>query len=362
MVLLYAMVMMGLAHRRKSAAHKIMNTKILNGGVLGYGGAFQMGRLHLGWMQEAGIRPYAACDKDAARLAVAASEFPGLRTFTDHRAMLADSALDVVVQILPHNLHGVANRDIVLAGKHCVSEKPFTLTVAEADAAIAAARENGVTLTVFHNRRWDADHLAMRAVIESGEIGEVFRVEAGMGVYGLPPDWWRADKALSGGAMYDWGVHFIDWVLRLIPDPIENVTAFYQKRVWDHVTNEDETEALIRFVTGKRASVRISSIDAAAAPKFRISGTQGAIVIEGMDARSFTVRRMEDGELIEREVHFADAGYPDPGAAFYRNLADHLQGGAPLAVTAESARRNIAVIEAAERSAASHRAEPVSGE
>jgi len=339
-----------------------VSEKTINAAVLGYGGAFSMGLNHLKWMESAGFTPYAACDLDAARVAAATVDFPGIRTFTDHREMLADEDVDIVVQILPHNLHACVNLDIVNAGKHCVSEKPFTLTTAEADACIDAAHANNVVLTVFHNRRFDADHLAMLEVIERGEIGEPFHIEAGMGSYGEPPDWWRADKAISGGNMYDWGVHFIDWVLRLIPDPIENVTAFYHDRVWPSATNEDQTQAVIRFTTGKYVDVRISSIDAAPRPKFRILGTEGAIVMEHGWPASFTVYRVANGARWQREVSFGHNRYPDPGAAYYRNLADHLRHGVPLAVTAESARRNIAVIEAAERSARSHQAEPVSGE
>jgi predicted dehydrogenase len=320
-----------------------------------------MGKHHLEAMQQAGITPYAACDLSAECMAAAAEDFPGIRTFTDYHELLADPQVDVVVQILPHNLHGKVNLEIVQAGKHCVSEKPFTLTVAEADACIAAAKETGVTLTVFHNRRFDGDHRAMMDVIARGEIGDVFHIEAGMGSYGEPRDWWRADKAVSGGNFFDWGVHFIDWALDLIPDPIENVTAFYHKRKWTSATNEDQTQAIIRFTSGKYADVRISGLDAAPRPAFRILGTEGAIVAETVGSGSFEVHRFEGGKLWERTETYGNR-FADAGTMWYANLAAHLRDGAPLAITAESARRNIAVIEAAERSAKSHQAEPVSGE
>jgi predicted dehydrogenase len=334
---------------------------MIRGAVIGYGGAFGMGRHHLEAMRGAGITPYAACDVDAERVASATEEFPGIRTFTDYHALLADPDVDLVVQILPHNMHGQVNLDIVRAGKHCVSEKPFTLTVAEADACIAAARESGVTLTVFHNRRFDGDHRAMMEVIARGEIGEVFHIEAGMGHFAEPGTWWRADKAVSGGNFFDWGVHFIDWVLHLIPDPIENVTAFYHKRRWSGVTNEDETEAVLRFRTGKYADVRISSLDAAPRPAFRILGTDGAIVAENIGSGVFTVHHYADGKMWRREETYSNR-FADAGTMWYENLAAHLRDGAPLAITAESARRNIAVLEAAERSAASHQSEPVDGD
>ncbi|HEY3269429.1 MAG TPA: Gfo/Idh/MocA family oxidoreductase [Armatimonadota bacterium] len=326
--------------------------------VIGYGGAFNMGLNHFNWMKKAGLVPTAACDLDADRVAQAAADFPGLKTFTDYKEMLKDPDVDLVVNILPHYLHGQVNLDIVSAGKHCVSEKPFTLSVAEADACIAAAEKHNVTLTVFHNRRFDGDHRAMMEVIANGEIGEPFHIEAGLGGYHHPGHWWRSNKDVSGGALWDWGVHFIDWVLDLIPDPVENVTAFYHKRVWDDVSNEDQTQAIIRFSSGKYADVRISSLDAAPRAKFRILGTKGAIVMENPWSQAFTVRKVENGVTWEREFNVADKHYPDSGEAFYADLAAHLRDGAPLTVTAQDGRRNIAVLEAAERSAVSHQAEP----
>lgn len=335
--------------------------KTLRGAVIGYGGAFRMGKHHLDAMRQAGIEPYAACDVSEDCMRAAAEDFPGIQTFTRYQDLLADPHVDVVVQILPHNLHGSVNLDILRAGKHCISEKPFTLTVAEADACIAAAKGAGVTMTVFHNRRFDGDHRAMMEVIGAGEIGEVFHIEAGMGHYGEPKQWWRADKTISGGNFFDWGVHFIDWILQLIPDPIESVTSFYHNRKWFTATNEDETQAVIRFRTGKVADLRISSLDAAPRPDWRILGTEGAIVEERVSCGSFAVTRADKGKLWTREEHYGNR-FENSGTMWYENLAAHLYEGAPLAITAESARRNIAVLEAAERSAVSHQPEPVSGE
>jgi predicted dehydrogenase len=349
-------------YQTPSRAENNTVSKTINAAVIGYGGAFNMGRLHLNWMKAAGFTPYAVCDLDPARTASAGEDFPGIKTFTDYHQLLADPDVHLAVCILPHNLHGKVNLDIVSAGKHCVCEKPFTITVAEADACIEMAKAKGVTLSVFHNRRYDGDHLAMMEIIRKGEIGEVFHIEAGMGGFHFPGDWWRADKQISGGNLYDWGVHFLDWVLDLIPDPIENVTGFFHKRVWDKVSNEDQTQAIIRFKSGKYADVRISSIDAAPRDKFRILGTKGAIQMSHEWTGEFTLRRYLDGELWEKKVNFERKHYKDAGQAYYDMLGAHLFEGAPLAVTAESARRNIAVIEAAEASSKSHQAEPVAHE
>ncbi len=72
------------------------------------------------------------------------------------------------------------------AGKHVVLEKPFCITVAEANAMIDMAREKRLMLSLFHNRRWDGDYLTIRDIIDRGLIGEVFHIECGQAGYRSP--------------------------------------------------------------------------------------------------------------------------------------------------------------------------------
>ena len=105
-------------------------------------------------------------------------------------------------------------------------------------------------LSVFHNRRYDGDFLAIKEVIDKGLIGDVFRIEVYGGRYGHPGTWWRSDKNISGGAFYDWGAHLVDWVLNLIPEKVDSIMGFTQKIQWWDVTNEDEVESIIKFKNG----------------------------------------------------------------------------------------------------------------
>ena len=74
-------------------------------GVVGYGGAFNMGKAHLTPMEAAGMTPAAVADTDESRLAVAKEEFPGIATFNSVGRMLGNSDVDLVVLITPHNTH-----------------------------------------------------------------------------------------------------------------------------------------------------------------------------------------------------------------------------------------------------------------
>jgi scyllo-inositol 2-dehydrogenase (NADP+) len=85
--------------------------------------------------------------------------------------------VDAVVIATPHNTHHAFAKTALQAGKHVVVDKPFTLTVAEADDLIAEAQRQNRLLTVFHNRRWDWDFLTVHKAIESGLLGEVWLME-----------------------------------------------------------------------------------------------------------------------------------------------------------------------------------------
>ncbi len=324
--------------------------KTIRCGLLGYGPNHNMGRNHYQWLNEVpGLRPVAMCDIDRARVEVAREECPDLElSTTSTEEMLADGDLDLVVVILPHSLHEQAALQCLDAGMHVVVEKPFCLTVEQADRIARRARESDLSVSVFHNRRWDADYLTIRDVIDRGLIGEVFHVECGHGGYGHPGYTWRADKAVSGGVLYDFGAHFLDWILTLVPARIAHVTGTRHDRVWHGVTNEDYMKVGLRFENGVTAEFVSSQISALPQPKWRILGTLGGLEAGGT---------REELRLASYASGFRHEGVVpvSPRTAsqisYYRQLADHLLLGEPNPVTPEQARRVIGVIQAAELSA-----------
>jgi len=321
--------------------------------VLGYGPAFNMGKAHANLMVNTpGLELAAVCDLDPSRTTAAEEDFPGIRTYNSVKELCADPDVDLVSIVTPHNTHAPLALTCLRAGKHVVVEKPFCITSNEATRMIEQARRSRVMLTVFHNRRLDGDFLAIKEVVERGMIGEVFHIEAYSGGYNAPRAWWRSDKKISGGAMYDWGAHFLDWILNLMPGRIESVVGFFHKRVWHSVTNEDQCQAIMRFEGGRYAEYQTSSIAAVGKHRWRILGTKGGI-LPGNEAISVTA--LIGGEMTTLSFKHK----PRRPHLYYYNIADHLLRGEPLMVTPESARRVIAVLEAAERSAASGRAEKV---
>jgi scyllo-inositol 2-dehydrogenase (NADP+) len=324
------------------------NEKAIRAAVIGYGGAFNMGKGHADWMREAGIETVAVCDVDSKRLEAAKAELPGVRTYLDYRELAKDPDVDLCVIILPHNLHAESSVCFSKAGKHVVVEKPMCITVAEADAMIDAAKSAGKMLSIFHNRRHDGDYLTIKETIDQGLIGEVFHIEAGIGGYDAPRDWWRADKGISGSVLHDWGAHFIDWILHLVPQEVGAVTGFVKTGFWNKGTLEDHGHAVIRFKNGVCADLEISSLNSAPKPKWRILGTKGSITA-GQWSDTIQVKVEHGGHIASFDIRCK----PTDWTAYYRGIASHLTAGADLDVKAEEARRTISIIEAALRSAES---------
>ena len=320
-------------------------------GVLGYGGAFNMGRAHLGEMQRAGMTPVAVAEIDAERLEVAEADFPGIQTYPSLSAMLRKSDVNLIAIITPHNTHAKLAVQALKAGRHVVCEKPFAITTAECDGMIAAAKQSRVVVSTYHNRHWDGCILAAMKQVKSGLIGEVHRVEAHMGNYGKPGDWWRSSKSISGGIMYDWGVHLLEYSLQILDSDIAEVSGFARsgfwakQSTWKKDTNEDEGFAVVRFTNGKWLTLNMSSLESNPERSFlEVTGTLGSIILEW----GFNEVITHDGADV---IATRYANPESEGWRLYQNIADHLVKGRKLIITPEWARRPIHILDLAGRSA-----------
>ena len=314
-------------------------------GVIGYGPAFGMGKIHGEMITGTpGLTFTCICDRDERALVEAGKDWPKTTMFKDHRRMIHSGRVEVVVIVTPHNTHAQLAVEALEAGCHVVMEKPMAVTSAECTSMIDAAKAHDRMLTVFHNRRLDDDFLTIKDFVARDLIGDVVYVEGNAAGRGRPRTWWRTSKEISGGRMHDWGAHFIDWMLQLVPQKVTSVFGCSHKCAWHHVTNQDDATAIFRFENGCVARFYSSAIDPTPHPRWRIIGTKGAIVVEGQGYTLYTDLGKTTGEFPK--------WFPDfTWKYFYWNLADHLVADDPLMVTAEEARRAISVIEAAERSA-----------
>ena len=339
-------------------------------GVVGYGPYGGMGYYHgLAARSTAGLDFIATCDPSDERRKAAETDFPGVRTYESAEELAGDDEVDVVFVATPPAYHAGLTRMMLEAGKHVACEKPLCLTTGDADQLIALATSVGRVLTVHQNRRWDADFTAIVRAVRTGALGDLFNVETFVGGFEHPCRAWHSDVALSGGAVYDWGSHHIDWILQLLGGRPQVVQTHGHKRVWHDVTNLDQLRVRLTWPDGREAEFVQSDVAAVRRPKFYLQGTAGTLVGH---YRPVTFERLEPGRGYVAEIaHHAEApaelvlaryesGYgvnetrlalpSAPGFAFHRNLADHLQLDEPLAVSPESVREVIAVLEAAQRS------------
>jgi len=330
-------------------------------GLLGYGPAFRMGEHHSAQIAATqGLELAAVCDRDRTRLEAAREEQgEDIATFDDAEEMAKSGQIDLGVVILPHNLHAWGIKSLLEAGVHVITEKPFAVTVAECDEAIALSREKEVMLSVYHNRHWDPDVLTLRHVVESGRIGEVYSMECNMVGYGRPGQTWRSHKPISGGALYDMGAHQFEKVLQLLPkenaggEKINRRASLYGhfiKKVWHGVTNEDYGRAYVRFDGGVEAQVIVSSICAAPKPLWTVLGTKGSAVIQSWGSGAEVVTVDEAGQRYAAELPQIEK--PN---GYYKNVADHLLAGAPLIITPEWAKATIQCIAGCEIAARENR-------
>jgi predicted dehydrogenase len=340
--------------------------------VVGYGPFGGMGYLHgLAASETAGLRLAAAVDTVPERLEAARRDFGDVDAFASVDDLLAAGSADLVIIATPPVHHADLARRCLDAGVHVVVEKPMCLTVADADDLLGRAAAAGRVLSVHQSRRWDTDFVTLRRAVEGGLLGDVFNIETFVGGFEHPCRAWHSEESVSGGAVYDWGSHHIDWILQLYGSPPARVTCTAHTRVWLDTTNVDQLSVHMVWADGREATFRQSDLAAIRRPKFHVQGTRGTaegryrvLSADRLEAGrgylfadhhhaevpvDLTLVRAEDGfGLVESTL--APAAHP--GWGFHRNLADHLHLGEPLAVRPEESREVVRVLEAAHRSGA----------
>jgi scyllo-inositol 2-dehydrogenase (NADP+) len=308
-------------------------------GFIGFG---RMAEGHARQLRETGkFAPTAVCDVTPARAKQARDL--GM-TATDVLDSFLESDVDLVFVTTNSASHHELALAALRAGKNVVVEKPMAMNGREAAEMVQAARDAGRMLTVFHNRRWDSDYRRVKKAVRDGVIGEPFLVEnrtAGSGPavgFGVPEfrQEWRVTRAMGGGTIYDFGPHWIDQVLDLIPSRVVQVFAEVKHLKWGDA--DDFFDIHMRFANGCRATASKCDVAYVSWPKWIVLGTEGSI--------------KHDQETL---VRTADRAYFElngvPSVSLYENYFAHLREGAELLVKSEEGMRVMQVIDAAFESA-----------
>jgi scyllo-inositol 2-dehydrogenase (NADP+) len=274
-------------------------------------------------------------------------EHPGVRVVASAGELLADPAVELVVVAAPNAVHHDLAAAALRAGRHVVVDKPFALSVADADDLIALAAAADRRLSVFHNRRWDGDFLTVRRCAEAGVLGEIATFVSRYDRFRPAPKGGWKEAAVSGsGILWDLGPHLIDQAMVLFGPP---------RTVWaDLGVQRPGVEAVdyVHLVLGYgrlRAVLHAGMLVRDPGPRFEVHGDRGSLVTRGLD-------RPEVDATLTCEVGGLELRGRLTGAAtaygtFYARMAAAVAGEGPVPVDPADARAAVAVIEHAEASA-----------
>jgi len=217
-----------------------------------------------------------------------ADEFNIKTTYTDFETMAHDQDIDAVVIGLPNYLHAPVTIRMLEAGKHVLCEKPMAMSAAEAETMQHTAASTGRILMIAHMWRFDQEIRWLRAVIDSGVLGTIFKVKAQAVALGtlLPArnSWFWEKTYAGGGSFADIGIHVIDLISFLFHDSIRPRTVFAQAgNYFQAASVEDTANAIIRYDNGMSAIVETGWYHNFA------DGLEGAMQVFGMEgyARTF---------------------------------------------------------------------------
>ncbi len=314
-----------------------------------------------------GMRVSAVVTSNAQRAENARAAYEGVEVFADVDSLMtrADD-IDLVVVATPNRMHAPIALAAIDAGKAVVVDKPFAVSVAEAESLIAAAASRGVPLSVYQNRRWDGDFLTLRRLLDEGALGEVTRYEsrferwrpvAGTG--------WRESGTPSdaGGLLFDLGPHLIDQALLLF-GPVTHVYAEVDRRRAG-VQADDDVFLALTHASGVRSHLWCSAVASDLGPRMRVLGTRSAYVKYGLDVQEDALRRggrpdRDEAWGTESEASYGTLGVvgeatpiaTEPGAyqRYYEGIAAALRGESDLPVDPRDSVEGLRIIEAARRS------------
>ncbi|MET0251319.1 MAG: oxidoreductase [Novosphingobium sp.] len=225
-----------------------------------------------------GLALRAVVSRDPAKVH---ADRPGVAVVPSVEALLANPAIDLVIVSSPDDHHAEHALAALGAGRHVVVDKPFATTLDDARDIAKAAERAGRLLTVFHNRRWDADFLTLQRLIGEGALGEVVEFESRFDRWRpVPAAVWK--EARPGGSWLDLGPHLVDQALVLFGRP-EAITADLAG-LRDGAPAPDWFHAVLRYPE-RRVLLHSSKLCAANTLRLAVHGTRGSWIKHGVDTQ-----------------------------------------------------------------------------
>lgn len=235
-------------------------------------------------------------------------EYTGIQFTSQIDDILNDTSIALVTVCTHPDSHFYYAKLCLEHGKNVLVEKPFTTTLEEAKTLYALAREKGLLVTPFQNRRFDSCFLTMKKVIESGKLGKIVEVESHF-------DYFRPEAEFQpgghfDGAFYGLGVHTLDQMLALFDRPQQ---VYYHLRHLRQPKNPDDTFEAQLIYGDMKAIIKTSHLVKKPYPKFLVHGTRGTFVRDEIDLQEACLKAniMPDNPLFSAGEHPALLDYID---------------------------------------------------
>ena len=338
-------------------------------GVIGLGNA---GRGHLNAFAGcAKARLVAGADPNEKSWAEESISSKGIKLYNDHRAMLDNKDVDLVVIATPHNMHLPMILDCFDAGKHVFSEKPLAMNSAECDKIISAARKAGRKVFVFQNHRTIPSIRSLKRAVTENPFGEPI---AGVLQYlGCEiermrdtENWKCSYDRAGGGVLLDGGVHSIDLSNWFYGTPVSVEAQLRKPKGWNEKKGETTGNLLVKYESGAISQI-LASFEALLPGSFAEPTLKVAVELffeNGNAYGEYSYLGKFGMNRITRYVCGSDEMHEVPSEEmesvnFHETVLNSLTNGTEPIVTVEEARMAVAVAEAAYRSAESGKAEAV---
>ena len=307
----------------------------------------------------------AVVDADPARREEAIERFD-CQAYDDYAVLLADPAVELVVVSLPSFIHAQAAIDAMQAGKHVVCEKPMATSLADADRMIAAAAATGKTLTIFQQRRYNPDFRKVKEVIDSGLLGRIVQIRLTESRFSRRWDWQTLQK-FGGGSLNNTGPHFLDMALQLYGDHEISEVFCHLDRTLTLGDADDHLKLMVKGPGAPTLDIEISSCCAYSPETWHVMGTRGGltgstrqlrwkwVIDEEFPPRELDIRPTPDRSYNRDELTWHEDSWELTGSAgeyatgFYGELYSTIRDSQPLAITPQSVRRVMWLLEECHR-------------
>lgn len=307
----------------------------------------------------------------------ASQYYPYVKIYKEVEQLFSDPEIELVIVNTPNATHAAFAKKALQAGKHVVVEKPFSITIKEADELMALAQAQQKVLSVYHNRRWDSDFLVVKKVLEAKLLGEVVEAEFHYDRYreALSPKLHKEIPGPGTGALYDLGSHLIDQALQLFGRPQHLFADIRIIRPFSRV--DDYFELILFYPSDLRVKLKCSYLVREPLPAYILHGNKGSFLKNRSDIQETSLQagqlpdQADWGKEPETEwglLHTEMNGklvrekFPSPPGnymGYYDNIYAAIRLGDHVCCSAEDGKQVIEIIEAAFQSAKEKKVVPL---